>query len=188
VANEIRSTSGIAVATPSGFVRSTYGLGERNRSASIRSTSGVGSMGAQAGLRATSGQGFFLSPAGSPTVAATAAQLEVPSGALVLLRASAVPTSPATIVSYAWRVVSRSVGAPLVTLPDTTSQNPTFNAPPAIAEYTVTLGVTVHDSVGRVSPEATVTVTVRRANRIKATSGGWTLPVARAKATAAGWS
>lgn len=186
MANEVRSTSGLGVAAPSTFVRSTYGLGIRDKTNSVRSTYGLGQLTPSAGVRSTSGTGFVAIAAGAPLVVTGPAQ-SVPAGFLVQLTAIATAGGGATIAGYTWRLVTRDVGAPLPTLSATNVQNPRFGAVPSLKQYTVTFGVTATDSVGRKSAEALVVVTVHRAERVRATAGGWNRPVAIGHATALGW-
>jgi hypothetical protein len=181
----VRSTSGIGVAEPASFIRTTYGLGERAKTASIRTTYGIGELNANAGIRTSYGSGFVSIAAGAPTVVAGPAQT-VFAGALVQLVASIVLSGGATLTSITWRLVTRDVGAPLPTLSATNVQNPTVQAVPAMKAYSMTFGVTAKDSLGRTSAESLVVITVHRAERARATTSGFTRPIATGKARLSG--
>lgn len=187
MADAVRSTSGLGIAEPNSGVRSTYGLGERDKTSSVRSTYGLGQLSPNNGVRSTSGTGFVAIAGSAPTVAASG-PLAVHAGTSIPLGASATAAPPSTVASYRWRIVSRSTGAPALALSATNVQAPTLLAVPSLASYTVAVGVVATDSTGRASSESVITITVRRAERVKATTAGWTLPVATGKATAAGWS
>ncbi|MGN6245101.1 MAG: hypothetical protein ACTHQ3_15725 [Motilibacteraceae bacterium] len=111
-----------------------------------------------------------------------------PAGSKIWLTCSAVPKTGATIASYTWRVVSKSANAGLVVYDQGNGvREPSFRAPLRRRQATYTFGVVATDSLGRVSDEATTTVTVEQAEILVATGNGWQ-PAATGYAVAGRWT
>jgi hypothetical protein len=110
--------------------------------------------------------------ANAPTIVA-GVDKTVPAGAKAQLTCTAVPKLGATITGYTWRVVSKSANGGTVVFDDPTVREPSFRVPLRKKLATYTLGVSATDSAGRVSSEATTTVTVEQAEILVATTAGW---------------
>jgi hypothetical protein len=161
-----------------------------------------------AGLAATAGEAWVSRVSGTSDAAAAALVLEVrgiadksalapivaiggdhtsPAGAKVHLTCSATAQAGATITGYTWRVVSKSANAGTVVFDNPAVQSPSFRAPLRRKSATYTIGVSVTDSTGRVSPEATCTITIEQAELLAATTAGWQ-PIATEYAVNGGWT
>jgi hypothetical protein len=154
-------------------VRTTSLMGVVELAPKVRMTSvrGVTTLISQARLTALIGQ-VGLDPA-APKVTLARQDLAVTPGCPVQLGATGVPTTPAVVVAWTWRLLSKTGGSPDPILADTDKATAYFEARPTGREKTYVMGVQAVDSVGRRSPEAAVSIVVEGADMLAATTAGW---------------
>ncbi len=124
-------------------------------------------------VRLTALVGLVALDPNAPKVTLARQDLAVPAGCPVRLTGTAVPTGPAVVIAWTWRLLSKTGGAPDPILTDTDKAVASFEARPTGREKTYTLGVQAVDSVGRRSPETAVSIVVEGADMLAASTAGW---------------
>ncbi|WP_030526598.1 PKD domain-containing protein [Phycicoccus jejuensis] len=161
---------GEATQQPTAYVAGILGSNAVKPYAMVAEVRGEATVAATALIAAIRGE--YDAAANSPT--ATAGQgLTVQPGSAMRLAGTGAAKGAATVASYAWRVVSRSATAGAVALSNPAARNPRVRFPVTRKASWYVFGLTVTDSLGRTSPEATVRIDVRQAQLLAASAGGW---------------
>lgn len=170
----VRFTSLMGVVQPPAKARLTSLMGVTKLTRRIRLTNlkAVSTLTPKVRFTALIGR-VDLDPA-APRVTLPRQAVAVPAGCPVKLSAAAIPTAPATVTAWTWRVLSKSAGAPAPILTGTTGAVAGFEGRATRNAQDYTIGVQAVDSVGRRSPETSVTITVDGADMLAAGPAGWT--------------
>jgi hypothetical protein len=163
----------MGVVEPPRNVKSTSLMGVVELAPKVRITSlrGVTTLISQARMTALIGQ-VALDPA-APRVTLARQDLTVTPGCPIQLGATGVPTAPAVVIAWTWRLLSKTGGSPDPILSDTDKATAYFEARPTGREKTYVMGVQAVDSVGRRSPETAVSIVVEGVDMLAATTSGW---------------
>lgn len=181
-----RATTLQATLTSVQLARATQLVGTLAGQVSVRATQLIATQNATAKARAASLSGLVAGAAGAPVISPPGA-LDVSSAAAIKFSASATFTPPAVAATWRWRIVARDAGATLPVFDDATKASPLMSVPPSLTTYHFTVGVVVTDSLGRPSGEATIPVTVHRADYMSGKGGSWSTPTMLTWGTPNGW-
>lgn len=161
---------GEATQQPTAYVAGILGSNTVKPFAMVAEVRGLSQMPPTALIAAIRGE--YDAAANSPT--ATAGQgLTVQPGSAMRLAGAGTAKGGATIASYAWRLVSRSANGGAVVFSNPAARNPRVRFPVVRKASWYVLGLTVTDSAGRQSPEATVRIDIRQAQLLAASASGW---------------
>ncbi len=185
MAAEIRLTSALGSITPYPKIWLTSAAGSVDADVkTIRLTFAAGDYTpSPAVIRLTEVLGDTAFSRSAPSVVALS---DFTMGAAEDAQLDAQETTDGTIVSRAWRQVTKTTGAPDLVLSDYTIKNPTFRAPISDTTYIYILGYSVTDELGLVSEEDFVQITVDSADVMIAIGTSW-VPSGIRVATTSGW-
>lgn len=168
-----RLTSLMGIVEPPLTARATslMGVVELKTAARLTSVMAVTTLKPYARMTALIGQ-VALDPA-APVVTLARQDIALQPGCPLRLIGTAVPTPPAVIVAWTWRLLSKTGGAPDPFLTQTDQAIAGFEARPTGREKTYVIGAQVVDNLGRRSPETAVSIVVEPADMLAATAAGW---------------
>jgi hypothetical protein len=168
-----RSTKALAVAEAVPQWRSTRAVAVSSRSTLWRSTKARATAGVVPQWRSTKASATVELNPNAPLLFLARSELTAPAGCPVELTAVAIPTSPAVITAWTWRILSKTAGMPAAILTGASSPVAIFRGRPSRKDGTYTIGVTAVDNDGLRSPELSVAITVTAADMMSAMPTGW---------------
>lgn len=172
----VKITSTIGVIEVPAKVRITSITGVTQLLKRVRVTSTMGTTALRKSVRVTAAFGRVALDPNAPQLFVTRSAVTVPAACPLILTATAIPVSPATITAWTWRVLNKDAGMPAAILGGSSMAIAVFRGRPTLRGGKYAIGVQAVDSLGRRSVEVPIVVTVEAAGMFSATTAGTWVP------------